>query len=339
MPSLQISLDRSLRPIKLSIADTTNISLAALQILSNVFQLFILPLYFLPKSIWWGVVLIPIAALNNPFWALVHEAIHELFNSSHRVNFAAGRWLSIFFGSPFHILRLTHLSHHKYNRSPLEKGTEIYDPEKDSRFKVTIGYFFYILCGLYLLEVFSTLIFFLPSKVFHKMGRRLLDRGNIQEKWLAGKFMDAQLIREIRIDGLAICLIFGLSAFCYGEHWKLLVGLLMVRTFLISFLDNVYHYRTRLHHTVSGHNLSLPKTFSTFILNFNLHRVHHTHPTVPWTKLPEFFTRNSESFDRNFFSAALDQFCGPLPSSYLADPSALPKPAAAGQIFQTHPRE
>jgi fatty acid desaturase len=241
------------------------------------------------------------------------------------VNVAVGRCLSIVFGSPFHILRLTHLSHHKFNRSPLEKGTEIYNPEKESRFKASIGYFFYILCGLYLLEVFSTLIFFLPPTIFRKMRQRLVNQGNIQEKWLAGKFMDDQLVREIRIDGLAICLIFGLSAFCYGEHWKLLMGLLVGRMFLISFLDNVYHYRTPLYRTISGHNLSLPRVFSTLLLNFNLHRVHHTHPTVPWTKLPEFLTRHSESFDRTFVSAALDQFCGPLPSSYLADPSALIK--------------
>ena len=304
---------------------TVNFSLAAMHISVNIFQFFILPLYFLPNSVWWGLILVPFAALNNPFWALIHEAIHDLFNSSNRINLAVGRLLSILFGSPFHVLRFTHLSHHKFNRSPLEKGTEIYDPEEVSRVKASFRYFFYILCGLYLLEVFSTLLFFLPPNIFRKLRQRLVDRGNIQEQWLARKFMDDKWIREIRVDGIAICLIFGLSAFCYREHWQLLAGLLMVRTFLISFMDNVYHYGTPLHVMISGHNLSLPWIFSTLLLHFNLHRVHHSNPGVPWTKLPEVFAQHSERFDRNYFTAAMDQLYGPIPLADLAGSDAMNK--------------
>ncbi len=304
---------------RLSIPNALNYSFAAMHLFVNISQFFILPLYLLPKSVWWGLILVPFAALNNALWALIHESIHDLFNSSNRINLAVGRLLSILFGSPFHVLRLTHLSHHKFNRSPLEKGTEIYDPEKVSRVKASFRYFFYILCGLYLLEVFSTLLFFLPPNVFRKLGQRLADRGNMQEKWLAGKFMNDKWIREIRMDGIAICLIFGLSAFCYGENWKLLASLLIVRALLISFLDNVYHYRSTLNITVSGHNLWLPRIFSTLLLNFNLHRVHHSNPSVPWAKLPEFFAQHSERFDRNFFTAALHQLYGPVPVSELLD--------------------
>ncbi len=305
--------------VRLTIPNTLNYSLAAMHIFVNISQFFILPLYFLPKSMWWGLILVPFAALNNALWALIHESIHDLFNSSNRINLAVGRLLSIFFGSPFHVLRLTHLSHHRFNRSPLEKGTEIYDPEEVSRVKASFRYFFYILCGLYLLEVFSTLLFFLPPNVFRKMGQRLVDRGNMQEKWLARKFMNDKWIREIRIDGIAICLIFGLSAFCYGENWKLLAGLLSVRALFISLLDNVYHYRTPLNITISGYNLWLPRIFSTLLLNFNLHRVHHGNPSVPWAKLPEFFAQHSERFDCNFFTAVLYQLCGPVPPSELQD--------------------
>ncbi len=299
------------------IPDGLNFSFAALHIFANVFQFFILPLYLLPRNMGWSLALVAIAVLNNPFWALIHEAIHDLLSSSRRVNSAAGRVLSIFFGSPFQILRLTHLSHHKFNRSPLEKGTEMYNPEEVSRLRASFGYFFYILCGLYLLEVFSTLLFFLPPKAFRKLRQRAIDGGNIQEKWLATKFTDNKMVREIRMDGIAICVIFGLSAFCYREHWQLFVGFLMARTFLISFLDNVYHYRTPLHHTISGHNLWLPQVLSTLLLHFNLHRVHHAYPSVPWAKLPELFAQNSERFDRNLFAAAFDQLCGPVSISDL----------------------
>ena len=312
-------------PTALFALSTFNFGLAAMHLFVNVFQFFILPIYFLPRSMWWSVVILPIAALNNPFWALMHEAIHDLFNASAAVNLAVGRVLAIFFGSPFHVLRVTHLSHHKFNRSPLEKGTEIYDPEEVSKVTAGFRYFFYIFCGLYLLEISSTLLFFLPLSVFRRLIRRLADRGNGQETWLAKKFMDDKLVREIRIDGLAICLVFGLSAFCYREHWQLFAALFMARTFLISFMDNVYHYRTPLHATISGQNLSLPRIFSALLLNFNLHRIHHRNPSAPWTRLPELFAREGESFDRTFATAAMDQLCGPIPLADLPRPAAMPK--------------
>jgi fatty acid desaturase len=300
------------------IPETLNFSLAGLHIFLNLFQFFILPLYLLPKSLWWSLFLIPIACLNNPFWALVHEAIHDSFNSSSRLNLVFGRSLAIFFGAPFHVLRLTHLSHHKFNRSPTEKGTEIYDPQQVSRIRACLSYFFYIFCGLYLLEVSSAFLFFSPPKVFHQMKQRLLRHGTPQEKWLAQKLMDATIVRDIRRDGMAIVFLLAWSAFCFGEHWKLLLGLLAARTFLVSFMDNVYHYRTPLHATVSGHNFSLPKGFSRFLLNFNLHRVHHSNPSIPWMRLPDLFAQQGETFDGGLLAAAVDQLRRPIAMSDFA---------------------
>jgi fatty acid desaturase len=319
MAKIKAAMLRPVSPGIVSVPQNLNYSLAAIQFFANVLQFFILPHYLLQKSMHWSLVVIPIAVLNNPFWALIHEAIHDLFNSSSRTNVAAGRLLSLFFGSPFHVLRLTHLSHHKFNRSPLEKGTEVYDPTRSSKRRANFTYFFYIFCGLYLLEVSSTLIFFLPTASFYRLGRGLVDHGNAQEKWLANKFMDAKTVREIRIDGIAILLIFGLSAFCYGMHWRVLVGILAMRMFLISFMDNVYHYGSTLNITTSGHNLWLPRVLSVLILNFNFHRVHHRNPAVPWPKLPELFAEHADSFDRGLLSAAVNQLRGPIPLSELMD--------------------
>jgi len=324
----QVSKSLPARSINLTIPEALNFSLAGLHISLNLFQFFILPLYLLPKSLWWSVVLVPIACSNNPLWALLHEAIHDLFNSSGRINLVVGRLLAILFGSPFHVLRLTHLSHHKFNRSPTEKGTEIYDPEEVSKTKASFRYFFYIFCGLYLLAVFSTSIFFLPRNIFRRMRQRLVDHGDIQEKWLAQKFSEEKIVRDIRIDGVAIFLVLALSAFCFGKHWMVLLGLLMVRTFFISFMDNVYHYRTPLHATVSGHKLSLPRGFSRSLLNFNFHRVHHANPSILWLRLPHVFARQGEKFDCGLLTAALDQLRGPIAVSDFAVPSGVVKKSA-----------
>jgi len=301
-----------------STASHVNFGLAAMHVSLNIFQFFVLPMFLLPQNAWWAAAAVPIALLNNPFWALIHETIHDLFHPSLVVNSAAGRLLAIFFGAPFHVLRLTHLSHHKFNRSPLEKGTEIYDPAKVSRLHAGIGYFCYIFCGLYLLEIFSTVLFLLPGRLFRKLRRRVADGGNLQQRWLARKFMDDNLVEEVRVDSVLIWLLLAVSAFCYRRHWPVLAGILTARIFLISFMDNIYHYRTPLHATVSGHNLRLPPSVSTLLLHFNLHRVHHRHPNVPWLGLPEVFAEEAEKFDRPFLCAAVDQLRGPLPMTAVA---------------------
>jgi len=93
--------------------------------------------------------------------------------------------------------------------------------------------------------------------------------------------------------------------------------MMMMRAFLVSLMDNVYHYRTPLNLTVSGYNLSVPRFLSVPLLNFNLHRVHHTNPSVPWAMLPFFFQHDSDRFDRSLFLAVVDQFLGPVPADQL----------------------
>jgi fatty acid desaturase len=308
--SARAEIHQSIGPAILS---TLNFSLAAVHLAVNIFQFFILPLYFLPNSIWWSLTLIPFAGLNNSFWALIHESIHDLFNPSRRINAAIGRLLSILFGSPFRLLRLTHLSHHKFNRSLLERGTEIYNPQETSKLAAGLGHFFQIFGGLYLSEALTPLLFFLPGDLFHKLGKRILNPDSRHEQWLARNFMKDKWIREIRMDGIAVIVFFGLSAFCYRGHWQLLAGVLIARAFFISFLDNVYHYGTPLNDRNSGYNLWLPRILSKLQLNFNLHGVHHKHPDLPWIRLPGVLAQQGKRFDENYFTAALRQLHGPVP--------------------------
>ena len=56
----------------------------------------------------------------------------------------------------------------------------------------------------------------------------------------------------------------------------------------------------------------MPRFVSRCVLNFNLHRIHHRYPNVPWTQLPEYFVRQSEVYDEHFLTAALNQLRGPI---------------------------
>ncbi|MDP6559453.1 MAG: fatty acid desaturase, partial [Candidatus Binatia bacterium] len=124
----------------------------------------------------------PIAASNNSFWSLIHEAIHELFNPSLHVNAAVARFLLVLFGSPFRLLRLSHLMHHTFNRTPQE-ATGVYDPEGTSKTRARIGYYGQILGGLYLLEALSPLPFYLPRRLLGCIEQSVAKRSSLNG-WL-----------------------------------------------------------------------------------------------------------------------------------------------------------
>jgi fatty acid desaturase len=287
-----------------------NITLAGCHTAVNLYQFFILPLWLLPLNLKWAWTLVPLALLNNPFWSLLHEAIHDLFHPNRRVNMFFGRVMSVMFGSPFQILRLSHLLHHKLNRTPKE-ATETYEPGKSSIFAVAFGYYFQILGGLYLVEFLSPLLFFLPRSWVKTFRQQFIKpvtvSGILMQNWSREEVM-----REIRIDGILIAAWLGASLFAYGSYWPLLIAILAARGVLISFLDNVYHYRTPINDIFYASNLWLPRSTTRVLLNFNLHGIHHQNPAIPWIRLPAAFGEQAQIFHGNYVVAAAAQLRGPV---------------------------
>lgn len=287
-----------------------NLFLAIVYFLLNVYQFVVLPSWLLPLDARWALMLVPLALLNNSFWSLIHEAIHDMFHPRRRVNLVWGRALSIMFGSPFRVLRTSHLLHHKLNRTLVE-GTEYYDRGKVSRRSASVGYYFQILGGLYLVEFLSPLPFYLPRRLLLRFKSRLAERQSISallfQNWIRN-----EALGEIRKDGLLTFGWFGVALFLYGQYWPLLLAVVLSRGFLISFLDNVYHYRTPVNDIFYAKNLWLPTLLAKTLLYFNLHGIHHKNPAIPWIRLPQVFQEQSRPFHGNYFSAAARQLSGPV---------------------------
>jgi fatty acid desaturase len=292
------------------VPSTLNFLLASFYIAANVFQFIILPVWLLSENQLWGLVLLPLALLTNPFWSLIHEAIHDLFHNNKVVNAFFGRLLGILFGSPFRILRMSHLLHHKLNRLPVE-GTEYYDREKCTKAAASPGYFFQIFLGLYLVEVASPAFFLLPRKGLEKFRQRFLSAqsvsGMLMQIWLS-----RESLREIRIDGVLTIFWLSVAFYLYGRCWPMLLGALLARGFLISFLDNVYHYETPVGNIFFAKNLKLPTGLTTLFLNFNLHGIHHINPAISWVNLPHAFEVQGARYQGGFFAAAVRQLQGPI---------------------------
>lgn len=293
-----------------AIPSAANIVLACFHALLNLYQLFVLPLWLLPADSLWGWTLVPAALLTNPFWSLIHEAIHDLFHPRRDVNAFFGRFLGALFGSPFRILRMSHLLHHKLNRLPIE-GTEYYDRARSTRLAAAPGYYAQIFFALYLVEILSAILFLLPRGLLRWFKTRFISPQSVSalllENWLRH-----EALREIRRDGVAILILFALSFYSYGARWPLLAAVLLARGFLISFLDNIYHYETPVSDVFYAKNLRLAPPLAKLLLNFNFHGIHHVNPAIPWLHLPRAFEAQSGRYAGTYFAAAARQLHGPI---------------------------
>lgn len=298
-----------------------NFTLLVLHGLAAGWQLFVLPLVLLPLDARWGLTLVPLIALNNPLWALIHEAIHGLFHPDGRVNRLAGRWLAICHGAPFAVLRTGHLLHHRFNRSAVERQ-EMYDAEITGRAGAMLSYYFQLVAGMYLTQVASMLAFFLPQPLMTRLAERLpADGFNARA---AAALLRPDVVGEIRRDSLVVIGLYGAGAWAYGADAWILLAALAARGLCISFLDYVYHYASPLDDRLHAYNLRLPTAVQAALLNFNLHGVHHRHPGLPWRALPAAFARDGARFDGGYGAFALRQLRGPLPLPF-------PRPSSTGQ--------
>lgn len=264
----------------------------------------------------WGLALVPIVLVTNAFWSLLHEAIHGLLFRDRRTNDAAGRVLGVCFGAPFRALRVGHLLHHRFSRTPRER-TEVYDPTRTSPLVAGLRYYVRLFGGMYLLEVFGALAAFLQARALAAVERRLASSPGISHLILRDLRQSAAL-RELRLDAAAILVTYGTSFALYGEHWWMLATAIAGRAFLISFADNAYHYGTRLDAPREAKNVRAPRWLEAGLLNFTLHGVHHLHPSLPWHALRAKFDVGAAGYDEGYFACLGRQLAGPIPVSRLA---------------------
>lgn len=291
-------------------ADSTasvNMGIAGSLITMHIMVLIALP-FLLAWSPWWALTLVPAAAMSVVHWGLIHEAIHKLLFADSHANEQAGRLLGVLMGASFHVLRFGHLMHHKLNRDWHSERVA------QRNWRTRLEYYANLFFGLYLSEFLTGLLLtVLPHRLFMRVARSSLLRG-YEEVAIAGErfFWQRGNIHDVRHDVLAMLIVYGVSFWLYAEHWPVLLGFLAARAFVISFLDNIYHYATPADNSKAGKELSLPGGISRLLLHSNYHETHHTNPHVPWRDLPAVHTIQNRAFDGRWLTHARLQFAGPV---------------------------
>ncbi len=288
-------------PGKLNLALSAGIAAAMLV------QLLILPHSSHPVLM--AAVVLLLVPLNTPFWSLIHEAIHRNFHTDKTVNEYGGRLLSILFGASFGVLRFGHLMHHQYNR---EWESEYYDEAEKSKLLACANHYFMMLGGLYYVEVLmSLLIALLPRKATEKIARMIFTNDQHYQAVL-NALLKPDNARKIRMDFGLVVVFYGLVFMLAGAHWFLPLLLLAGRGFIISFMDNSYHYGTPPDNSVPAKELRTPALLSKFVLRFNYHLTHHNNTRLPWTALPKGHADQGNAYSEGLGAALLAQFKGPI---------------------------
>lgn len=305
-----------------SIPLRTNLWLCAALTAVNLGMVALVPVALLPLSPLWGLALaVPVLATPT-LWSLIHEAIHGSLHPDRTWNDRLGRGLSVLFGSPFQVLRLGHLMHHRFNRTELNRiEVSVGTPSRRDR----AAYFARLFGGLYLGEVAAALLAVLPDRFWRPIIRLAFgaEAQDGRSMWASAR---KQLLKEpgrsrMRLDGLVIVTGLGISFALYGQHWWMLSAALMGRAFLVSVLDNVYHYANPLDDPLAARDLALPRPLQALLLNFNLHATHHRAPATPWNALPEAQRRLGGSFEGALGPALFRQLAGPIPEPLLREPA------------------
>lgn len=292
-----------------------NAQLAAAALTAGALQLAIIPIFALPYETAAAGALAVLLSLTTPFnRALLHEAIHGRLLLRKDWNNLLGRALAICSGISFDAIRLGHMTHHRYPRHALDRA-DIVAPGA-SRLGTTVKFYLGLLGWLYVREILSSIMMLLPRRAIDFVAARVIADDDLLSGALR-RGLDRRLAR-IRIDSIVVLLVYGGAFYLYGERWPVLLMAIALRALIVSLQDNVAHYDTPAVLGAAAHNSRATRWASLFMLNTNLHGVHHDHPEVPWNRLPTAFARGGADYAGGYFALLMKQFYGPLPAEATA---------------------
>jgi fatty acid desaturase len=263
-----------------------------------------------------AIVVTVLLSLTTPFIrALMHEAIHGRLVRTRYWNDRMGRALAICSGISFDAIRIGHMTHHRFPRHGLDRA-DIIESGK-SRIAASVKFYLGLIGWLYVREFLSSMVMLLPRGAINWVAQRVMPLDEAESVSLHGvlrRSLDRRLFR-IKLDTMLVVVIYGGAFYLYGAWWPVLLMTIALRGLIVSLQDNVAHYGTPAVVGAPAYNSYTSRWASLFMLNSNLHGVHHDWPDVPWNRLPGAFLRSQGNYAGGYFALLLKQFYGPLPAN------------------------
>lgn len=240
--------------------------------------------------------------IMNIGYALMHEAVHNIFHRNRWINAVGGIVISIFFPIPFHLYRIGHLGHHRRNRSD-DESLDLYFPG-ENRFLRTMlwysiltGMHWFVLGSLNIL-IWIPYLYKLPMRRADRVYGALFESFNKKYLWL------------IRLEALAaLALHTGFIYYLQIPVWNY-IAVLFGFGFMWSTIQYLHHYDTSRDVRYGARNVRAFFFVDVLWLNFHYHLNHHVFPTVPWLYLPH-VCQGDYFKQQNIYKIWLKQWRGP----------------------------
>jgi fatty acid desaturase/membrane-associated phospholipid phosphatase len=222
----------------------------------------------------------------NTLFALLHEAVHGNFSPSPRANDAAGMVAASFFPTSFTMQRAFHLTHHRNNRSDIERFDYI-GPDENVPLKT--AQWFTILTGLYWVSAPIFCLFFAIFGGLVPWRRLVAADSGFSRQTSAGAFLGSVTgVSLWRVRG-EVALAIALQAamirlFDLGPGgWLLCYGAFALNWSSLQYADHAF---SPLDAREGAWNLRVGPITRRFFLNYHDHLVHHRDPSRGWRNLP-----------------------------------------------------
>lgn len=221
------------------------------------------------------------ALVNNTLFSLLHESVHGIFHPNRPVNDGFGRVSAAFFPTGFLVQRVSHLGHHRRNRTDAElfdycpPGTSM--PVAWFRLGCLLTGCYWsaapLGCLLYVLGVFRLRLFRERVADFYGLRPMVEDVCNAPARRVAGEILFALAFQAT----LAVLLDLTLVGW-FACYWS----------FALLWCSVQYstHAWTPRDIRDGAWNLRVNPVARAVFLNYHYHLAHHRHPSVPWIHLP-----------------------------------------------------
>lgn len=220
---------------------------------------------------------------GNTLFALQHEAVHGVFHADRRINEAAGVVCAAFFPTIFAVQRVSHLGHHRRNRT----DEELYDCHLPHQSRWLKTYWIYcLLFGFYwsIIPVAMAVYVLWPwsfrSRWFQDGPARwwgfrpfvldiaALPIGPVWRQGLVTLAVQTAIVVGLDLDAVTWLVCW----WAFGINWS-----------SVQYTDHAGAPRDVIE---GAWNLRFTPLSQALFLNYNLHLAHHRRPQVPWIHLP-----------------------------------------------------
>lgn len=221
----------------------------------------------------------------NTLFSLMHESVHGILHPNAATNRWSGRFAAAFFPTSLTLQRGFHLTHHRNNRSPIERFDYI---ERGDIAWLKHLQWYGILTGLYwvvtqiglVIYLFAPILLRLP--LLRRAGSRTAEQTSSRAYLAVFDDVDSSVVRAELLLSFTFQALLFIALDLSFTGWALCYAAFAIHWSALQYADHAF---SPLDPHDGAWNLRVNPVSRALFLNYHYHLAHHRHPTTPWLYL------------------------------------------------------